>query len=152
MLRCNKTCLCCSNKIESRPPLQSPHLVGFVLFLAIVEGSQWLDQIHTKERCFHLWFCFMMYSHLATNYQHEHFLVSSNVVENNFAIITQDYIIGLNNNMEKLFYVWLVTIIQLTFTIYLFGLTNLCAKVFSKHPSCKWKVCVLFQLICLSMN
>jgi hypothetical protein len=40
---------------------------------------------------------FMMYYNLATFYQHEHFQLFCDVVENNFATITQDWVTNLNN-------------------------------------------------------
>jgi hypothetical protein len=45
---------------------------------------------------------YMMYSNTSNNYQHEHFQVFSNVVENSFALITQDWVIHFNNAMKTL--------------------------------------------------
>jgi L-rhamnose mutarotase len=45
---------------------------------------------------------YMMYSNPSNNYQREHFQVFSNVVENNFATIMQDWVIHLNNGTKTL--------------------------------------------------
>jgi hypothetical protein len=53
---------------------------------------------------------------------------------------------------KHLFFVWLITITQLTFLIHWLGLTNMHARLFLKHPSCKWKFNVLLQLTCSSIS
>jgi len=40
---------------------------------------------------------FMMYFDPFTNYQHEHFQVFCDIVDNNSTTITQDWVIDLNN-------------------------------------------------------
>jgi L-rhamnose mutarotase len=47
---------------------------------------------------------YMMYSYRSSNYQHDHFQVFSNVVENSFATITHDWVIHLNNGTQTLFF------------------------------------------------
>jgi hypothetical protein len=42
---------------------------------------------------------FMMYFNPWTSYQHEHFQVFCDVMDNSFVTITQDLVIDLNNNM-----------------------------------------------------
>jgi hypothetical protein len=45
---------------------------------------------------------FMMYSDLVINYQHEHFQVFCDVVENTFVTITQNWITNLNIDKKNL--------------------------------------------------
>jgi len=45
---------------------------------------------------------FMMYFDALTSYQHEHFQVFCNIVENSFATITKNWVINLNKNIKTL--------------------------------------------------
>ncbi len=47
---------------------------------------------------------YIMYSDPSTNYQHDHFQVFSDVVENISTTITKDWVIDLNNGMETLIF------------------------------------------------
>lgn len=46
---------------------------------------------------------FMMYSNLATSYQHEHFQLFCDVVENNFTTIIKGWATDLNNGSKSSF-------------------------------------------------
>ncbi len=47
-------------------------------------------------------YLYMMYSNPSNNYQHDHFQVFSDVVENSSTISTKNWVIDLNNGMETL--------------------------------------------------
>ncbi len=47
---------------------------------------------------------FMMYFDALTSYQHECFQVFCDIVDNNFATITQNWVINLNKNIETLYF------------------------------------------------
>ncbi len=49
---------------------------------------------------------FMMYYNHATPYQHEHFQLFCDVVENDFATITQDWVTNLKNGSKYFFNDW----------------------------------------------
>jgi hypothetical protein len=49
---------------------------------------------------------YMMYLDPSTNYQHDHFEVFSDVVENSSTTITKDWVIDLNNGMETLVFLY----------------------------------------------
>jgi hypothetical protein len=100
-------------RFKSRPPLWYSHVVGFILFATIVRSSACLNQICTKD----IFICdfvaavkicqadlYMMYSNPSSNYQHEHFQVFSNVVENSFAIFTSTMV------WKHLLFIWLVIV------------------------------------------
>jgi len=57
----------------------------------------------------------MMYFNPLTSYQCEHVQVFCHFVDNNFATITQDWVIVLYNDMETLYFHMVDTHIKLTF-------------------------------------
>jgi hypothetical protein len=87
----------CLSKVKFWPFLWHSHIICLVLFIAIVGGTQCFDQIYLRKGCLCLWFCdnrkicrvdlFMMYFDPTIGYQHEHFQVFCDVVDNNFATI-----------------------------------------------------------------
>ncbi len=96
---------------------------------------------------------YMMYSYPSNNYQCEHFqmfLVGVKIV------LPQSRRIGLLTSTmvwKHLLFIWLVTVMQLTFSIrWLVGLNSLYARPFLKHPSCRWKASALLQLTCSSLS
>jgi hypothetical protein len=50
-------CIYCSSKVQTRPLSWSSHLVGLVLFAAIVGSNECLNKICIGEGPLHLWLC-----------------------------------------------------------------------------------------------
>jgi hypothetical protein len=80
---------------------------------------------------------FMTYFDPFTSYQHEHFQVFCDIVDNNFTTIMQDWIIDLDSGTKTYFFILLVPPIKLTFFMQLLGSINLYVIIFFLHPSFK---------------
>jgi len=79
----------------------------------------------------------MMYSDPFTSYQHEHFQVFYDIMDNSSTTIMQDWVIDLNSGMKTYIFILLVPPIKFTFFMQSLGLINLCVRTFFLCPLLK---------------
>ncbi len=86
-----------------------PLLEAMNVLIKFVQGKDvFICNLCSKDQNLSNWPFHMMYSNPVTSYQCEHFQVFCHVVDNNFATITQDWVLTFITIWKLYIFIWLI--------------------------------------------